>query len=319
MVTPIRLSVFVYPLLGALLLALSAAVNAVDSCAKADAVAVSWLDKMSHSVRRHSYHGVVTLQRGDDMQVIQVSHLVKRGASSERLIQLTGQGAGVSRKAHPLECVHPGHQLLRVSEELQAGRCGLAEQYQFRVDGAERIAGRPAVKITVEPRDMYRYGYRLALDRETGLLLKTETFAQGGKVLEKFQYANLSYGDSVPGTTEVDIVHEAAHPHPAHGNDVRRVMRPWRVSWLPRGFTLTDASDGESGRQSFTDGLAVFSVFLENFDREIRAGEGVVREGGTLSYTRGMRLGDQPVLVTVIGEVPINTARMVADSLSWME
>ena len=52
-------------------------------------------------------------------------------------------------------------------------------------------------------------------------------------------------------------------------------------------------------------------------DREIRPGEGVVQQGSTLSYTRGMRLADRPVLVTVVGEVPVNTARMVADSLRW--
>ena len=39
-------------------------------------------------------------------------------------------------------------------------------------------------------------------------------------------------------------------------------------------------------------------------------------QGSTTSYTRGMRLGNQPVLITVIGEVPVNTARMVADSVT---
>ena len=41
----------------------------------------------------------------------------------------------------------------------------------------------------------------------------------------------------------------------------------------------------------------------------------MVRTGGTTSYTRGMHLAGRPVLLTVIGEVPLNTARMVADSI----
>jgi sigma-E factor negative regulatory protein RseB len=41
----------------------------------------------------------------------------------------------------------------------------------------------------------------------------------------------------------------------------------------------------------------------------------VARNGSTISYTRGMRLPGQPLLVTVLGEVPVNTARMVADSI----
>jgi len=40
-----------------------------------------------------------------------------------------------------------------------------------------------------------------------------------------------------------------------------------------------------------------------------------VREGSTASYTRGLVLAERPVLVTVIGEVPVNTARMVADGV----
>ena len=96
------------------------------------------------------------------------------------------------------------------------------------------------------------------------------------------------------------------------------VGRAWAVGWVPRGFTPTDSSAGISGRRTYTDGLAVFSVFLEDLEREIRPGEGLVRSGGMISYTRGMRLTSQPVLVTVIGEVPVNTARMVADSVGWV-
>jgi sigma-E factor negative regulatory protein RseB len=44
----------------------------------------------------------------------------------------------------------------------------------------------------------------------------------------------------------------------------------------------------------------------------------VVRSGSTTSYSRGMALSGEPVLVTVVGEVPVNTARMVADSVKWV-
>jgi sigma-E factor negative regulatory protein RseB len=91
----------------------------------------------------------------------------------------------------------------------------------------------------------------------------------------------------------------------------------WVVRWVPNGFVGTDSPDPAVGRRTYTDGLAVFSVFMEELGREIRPGEGVVRNGGTVSYTRGMDVAGRPVLVTVIGEVPVNTARMVADSVGW--
>lgn len=289
------------------------------ACPDTDATALSWLDKMSRSIHQVSYHGVVTLQRGDDMQVMQVSHVVNDGNSEESLTQLTGQGAQIKRGLHPLECIHPGNTLLRVGEELKAGHCGIAQHYRFSVADGERIAGRRSVRIHIQPRDMYRYGYVMSLDRVTGLLLKTEMIGRGDKVLEKFQFANLTYSAQSPGTTEVDVIHEAQHPHPFTPSINPSLGREWAVAWLPRGFSATDSPSAKSSRRTYTDGLAVFSVFLEGLEREIKPGEGQVRNGGTTSYTRGMRLTDQSVLVTVIGEVPINTARMVADSVSWLD
>jgi sigma-E factor negative regulatory protein RseB len=286
-------------------------------CPGADSEALAWLDKMSRSLNQVSYHGVVTLQRGGDMQVMQISHAVHGDSTRERLTQLTGQGAQVVRTEHPLSCIHPGHRLLQVNADLQAGRCGIAEYYRFSVGDGERVAGRKAVRVRVDPRDMYRYGYVMELDRETGLLLKTETIGRGNRSLEKFQFANLAFGEQFPETSEVNLVHEAQHPLPAGPSPDALAAGAWGVHWVPLGFTVTDAPRGSLPRRTYTDGLAVFSVFLEQLDREIRSGEGVVRSGSTVSYARGMQLDGRPVLVTVIGEVPINTARMVADSVRW--
>jgi sigma-E factor negative regulatory protein RseB len=180
------------------------------------------------------------------------------------------------------------------------------------------VAGRKAVRILVEPRDMYRYGYIMELDRSTGLLLKTMTLGRGNKLLEKFQFADLSYNEDLPDGVDIDVIHHAEHPVPGADVPGRALSAPWRVRWLPRGFAATDAQPQETSRRTYTDGLAVFSVFLEELDRELKPGEGVARTGSTTSYTRGMRLADKPVLITVVGEVPVNTARMVADSVAWV-
>jgi sigma-E factor negative regulatory protein RseB len=159
----------------------------------------------------------------------------------------------------------------------------------------------------------------MSLDRETGLLLKTQTISHGHKILETTQFAQLSYTHPVPAATTADIVHEARHPAAEVNGPPGTAVPAWVVGWLPRGFLATDSPLGTSGRRTYTDGLAVFSVFLEVLDVEIEPGEGLVRRGGTTTYTRGMRLAARPVLVTVIGEVPVNTARMVADSVSWVQ
>ena len=304
----------------------SAQARAAD-CADINPEALRWLDKMSRSAQEVSYQGVVTFQRGgEEMQVMQISHSVSQGAASETLTQLTGQGAQVTRVEHPLECIHPGHKLLRFTDKLshgesssEGGACGISEHYRFTVGDGERVAGRKAVRIVVAPKDMYRYGYVMELDGETGLLVKARTIGRGGKVIERFQFANLSYTDFTKEVDQADVVHQAMHPAPGVSAGDSYFSGDWVVRWLPAGFTATDTASGGDRRRTYTDGLAVFSVFLDVLPRDIQPGEGVVRQGGTTSYTRGMRLNGSPALVTVIGEVPVNTARMAADSIARVQ
>jgi len=70
-------------------------------CPGAEPEALDWLDRMSRSSHEVDYRGVVTFQRGDDMQVMQVAHSVTGGSTSEQMTRLTGQGAQVERADHP--------------------------------------------------------------------------------------------------------------------------------------------------------------------------------------------------------------------------
>lgn len=303
-------------LLWAAVAAAETGAQAAAACVDTDPAALAWLDRMSRSAQTTSYHGVASLQRGDEVQFMLLSHSVGSDGVSENMTRLNGQGARVERDDHPLHCVHPGHKLLRAGEALGAGRCGIAEHYRFSTAEGERVAGRRAVRVLVQPRDMYRYGYVMELDEETALLLKVRVVGPGNRVLERFQFANVQFGgDEGPGRESPEVVHKAEHPMPALSMQDAAPLRRWDVGWLPGGFTLTDTPESGSARRTFTDGLAVFSVFLEEL--EIAPGEGVVRHGGTTSYTRGRRLEGRSVLVTVLGEVPVNTARMVADSVIW--
>jgi len=301
-------------LAGGLGVLLSLPVSAVN-CGDSDPEALAWMDRMSRSTQQVAYQGVITFQRGDDLQVMQLSHSVSGPSASEQLTRLTGQGAQVVRDDHPLDCIHPGHQLLRMGSELAQGECGIASHYRLGMADGERVAGRRTVHITVTPRDMYRYGYELELDRQTALLLKASTVGRGDKILERFQYADVSFAEGDARDSGVDVVHQAAHPHA--GEDASAGLGvDWGLRWVPAGFMATDDSSGDSARRTYTGGLAVFSVFLERLAATMPSGEGVVRQGSTTSYTRGIQLDGQPILVTVIGEVPVNTARMVADSVS---
>ncbi|MEM6302841.1 MAG: MucB/RseB C-terminal domain-containing protein [Pseudomonadota bacterium] len=289
----------------------AASANA-QQCAQMDSQVRDLLRAMSSNAQQIDYRGVVTLQRGGDMQIMELTHTVTGGKATEAISRLTGQDARIERQAHPNDCMHPGHHLLRAEQGNGGTLCSLVDNYQFRVSSGDRIAGREAIRVRVEPRDMYRFGYVFELDRDTALMLKSTTYSIDQQVLEQFQFASLSMERGKE--TQAELQHQASHPHPHETRHLREGPE-WAVSWLPKGYVTTDAAPLSSERKSYTDGLSSFSVFLEPLQSAIKPGEGVERQGSTVAYTRGTLIGRRPVLVTVVGEIPTNTARMVADSV----
>jgi sigma-E factor negative regulatory protein RseB len=93
----------------------------------------------------------------------------------------------------------------------------------------------------------------------------------------------------------------------------------WRAADLPPGFKLTFAQSQLAGETSdpmeqlvYSDGLATISVFIEpNVDESV-AVEGVSHIAATNAFTT-YRDG---YLITAMGGVPLDTARMVALSVS---
>lgn len=304
-----------------LVLAIAATAVRGAECLEADPEALEWLDRMSRSLREASYQGIFTYQHGSSVQTMRIVHSVRGNVESEQLTRLTGPSARVVRAEHPLDCVHPGHRLVRIGR-LYRGEgddCGVSAHYRLQMAGSRRIAGRETVLMNVLPRDIYRYGYQIALDSATGLLLQSQTIAQNGQVLERFQFADVEFGDFDDVDTRVEVIHKATHRHGSDRPPAAPGQAPWTVSWLPDGFTLTDRIDETGHDKTYTDGLASFTVFVESVPQMKQPGAGQARQGGTTAYTRGLVISGKPALVTVLGEVPLNTARLVVDSVAWVE
>jgi sigma-E factor negative regulatory protein RseB len=307
----------------ALIVALALAATAVGGaeCPEADPEALKWLDRMSRSLRETSYQGVFTYQYGGSVQTMRIVHSVRGNIESEQLTRLTGPSARVVRAEHPLDCVHPGHRLVRIGR-LYRGEgedCGVSDHYRLQMAGSRRIAGRESVLMNILPRDIYRYGYQIALDTATGLLLQTQTIAQNGQVLERFQFADVEFGEVNGEGSHVEVIHKAAHRHGGDRPPAPSNQAPWTVRWLPDGFMLTGEVDETGHDKTYTDGLATFTVFVEAVPQMTEPGAGQASQGGTTAYTRGLLISGKPALVTVLGEVPVNTARRVVDSVVWVQ
>lgn len=274
------------------------------------------LNRMTHSHRELNYRAVVTYQSGDQLSSYRITHIVKNGEEFEALESLDGDHQDLVYRGHDVNCVHPGPQLIRLfnPDEDQ----GFYRYYDVDVEGEDRVAGRATVTLSIKPRDVYRLGYRLSLDKETGLLLRSDIVNQLGKVLERFQYVTLDLNISSNDVVEEDAI-EVDHQQAALDGSAPVEIQMWRPNWIPAGFTaLKDAGD-DGASISYTDGLAVMSVFVESLSKAgpdaASVTEGGMRRGASVSYT--VAFPDQGVFATVVGEVPMLTAKQVAKSLSW--
>jgi len=299
------------------------------------------LDRMSHSFRELNYHGTFSYQQGSSTESLRMVHTVVDGEEFERLEYLDGEKREIVRRGHDLHCIHPGHQMLRLYKQqlplgASASSAAHAEEsaslvgsaitglYQFNVVGSGRVAGREVVNLVVSPRDSHRFGYHLSLDKETGLLLRSELVGPGKAILERFQFVEITIGESLAPElfASADVSHQAGHIEPS----AQAVVPPdangqgWTVGWFPLGFTSSVANlKFVSGDMvTFTDGLASFSVFLER-DVDVatmqRGVEGHAQKGATTAYSRALLLAGRPHRVTVVGEIPAQTARQIAQSV----
>lgn len=274
-----------------------------------------WLSKMSRSHRELSYRAVVTHQLDEQMASYRLTHVIADGREFEFLEPLDSGSAGLSRRGHSINCVHPAEQMVRAG----SGGNGLARFYDLAVSGTGRVAGRDAVIVHITPRDVYRLGYQLALDRASGLPLRSEIRGAQGKVLERFQVVTMDIG--AVGDVKVPAGgREVSHSHPLSVEESGGLLQrlSWRPEWLPAGFVLAQTGDQSQSDNalSFTDGLAMFTVFVEPAQGKA-VKESAMRHGASLMYRQ--QLPGKPFVATVVGEIPVLTARQVAKSIRWQQ
>jgi sigma-E factor negative regulatory protein RseB len=287
------------------------------------------LDRMSHSFRELTYRGVFTYQQGENMESFRITHTVFNGEEYERLEYLDGEPREIVRRGHSLSCMHPGHQLIRIYQKQQSlnqGQAAVSRYYQFLITGDNRVAGREVVEIAVTPMDDHRFGYVFALDSETGLLLRSSLIGTNDEVLERFQFVEISMDEAIPMAhfQSGENSYHAGHSKPLDARaDKTQVssQASWEVNWLPAGFTATAAGHhvGDADMRTYTDGLTVFSVFLEGVGDVNESAEGRAQKGATMAYSRALLLDNHPYRVTVVGEIPHMTAKKVAKSVTLAE
>jgi sigma-E factor negative regulatory protein RseB len=299
----------------------------------------AWLADMNRAFNEISYDGVFTYFNGSELASLRIVHMVVDGEQRERLIHQNGAPREIVRRGEEVVCIlMPGDDLLALESEVPAGPFArtfvrrydrISEYYDLTFFGEDRVADRAAVRLAVTPLDADRFGYRLWLDRETRLLLKSELVDADGQALEIFQFSTIEIGDAVDPRA-LEPVGEKQTPHVTNlsldSQPSIAVDQPvrWVVEWLPVGFTVESSgvrttlnASRSINTMMFSDGLAAFSVFIEDMP-PAGAASMVSRNGATVAVTHltpGPGAGHH--LVTLVGELPTSTAKKIARSIRF--
>jgi len=259
-----------------------AALLCASSVALAEATPAEWLANMEQALRSRNYTGVFVHEQRGQTETLQIVHRGGTSASEERILSLDGSGREFIRRGGELTCYLPDQRLVVVEPAQESGlllanlrRLDVAAsgQYSLREMAPTRVSGRDVRVLDVEPRDRYRYGYRLWIDATTAMPLKTQMRAPEGAVLEQMVFTDLRLpkqiadGDLAPQTDPSGFrwarhAGSAATPvsDASQGN-------AWQASDLPPGFRMTlraqqlmPGSTEPVTQWVFSDGLATVSV-----------------------------------------------------------
>jgi len=292
--------------------------------------AEAWLEQLAPALNMTSYRGVFVYAHGGRVHSMQVAHRYADGMVQERLVLQDGGAGEIVRRGMDVVCVLPRQGKFRLDQVIPSGPFAKAfasnlmpvsKWYRSDLVGEDRIAGYDAVIIALTARDAYRYSHRLWLEKKTGLLVKRDVGEAGGPVLEHFQFTSLEITGDIPDSeleiqTQGRIVSRSAGDggqEQVSGEPAR--MAGWRLGWRPQGFVPAASPRSRAGQAvAFSDGIAAFSVFVEP-EGPVKMPRGASRIGATTVYMRELSVAGRPFLVTVVGEVPPNTARQVADSV----
>ena len=191
----------------------------------------------------------------------------------------------------------------------------LSDAYEFVAVGRARVAGRSAQQIRIVSRDNTRFGYQLWLDESSGMLLKLNMLDLQGGLLEQIQVT--AFAISPSPAEYFSRINSASLPPPMALSNTPMRPHSWDVTYLPAGMreikqdTRRLALTGQVVEYKlFSDGLVDVSVYVQPADDAL--GETLALRNEVSTF---LTLTDGKAQVTVVGEIPLQTANAIANSL----
>ncbi len=290
-----------------------------------------WLEQMATAMSQMSYQGTFVYVQGGEVESMRITHVSDDEGVRERLVSVSGPSREVLRDSNGVRWVVGGGQA--VLEDQAFNRTFFPElpldhhdqtnrSYALKFGNSQRIAGQTARNLKVLPRDIYRYGYSLWLEENSGLLLKWELIDSNRKSLAKLMFTDIRLGSEVDpnelkSSSQLTKLKRVESQLPAGRGGGQHSPR-WKPGRLPPGFELTahrflgQNDQGIYEHLVYSDGLAAVSVYVESLKDEDERETGTSKLGTSHVFSRIM----EDVLITVVGDVPAVTVEFIGNAVS---
>lgn len=299
---------------------------------------VSILRKAQSAPQKLNFSGTFVYQQGNQIRTSRVTHILDASGELEKLEILDGRPREYIRHNDVVSCYLPDSKTIQIEKQVSqevfpslfTGNPGaLLEGYSINRVELNRVAGVDCEVFGFVPKDHFRYGYRLCIDKSTGLLLRAQTINEKNEVIEQIAFTQLQLGD-IDRNRLKPTFGDVSQWHVENVTSPNTDQSGWQVKALPPGFKKTQelkrliaapnsGKDAKTKQEKanqavqlmFSDGLATISVFIEP-DSGSRT-EGSLQQGAMTIM--GKRQGDY--WLTVVGEVPFAAIKQVINSIEF--
>ena len=283
----------------------------------------AWLARMGQALNGLDYQGELVYAHGGQIEALRVFHAIEPGGVRERLVSLSGAPREVMRGAgqvtlsgsRPRAAVYgeAGLAPTRLLADFGSEPDRLAAHYSLAMVGADRVAGLATQVLDVRPRDAFRYGYRLWLENDSGMLLKSIRFGADGRPVEQLMFTRIALRERPSEADLAGAPGEAPVANPMPLPQAATAAPGWSVANVPDGFTLAASKPLRDDVEHlvYSDGLAHVSVYVEPLTPAAPAFTGPSTRGAVNIHGRVLD-GHQ---IIVLGDVPPATVERFAQGV----
>ena len=293
--------------------------------------AYSWLEKIAAAPRQFNFRGTFVYSADGHMETSKITHSVNPEGEHEKIEVLDGMARIVYRNNDEMKCYMPHRKKIYTEKRwfrkffpdlLPQPSERIKEYYSIETDKQERIAGFDSQVLMLTPKDNLRYGYRFWVHIDSGLLLKAAVMDKED-IVEQFAFAQIEIGDEIEENLLDPELRQASQDWKTINLSTVVLDEGelvWQFGELPVGFKkIAEMKRSLVGKSMMvdhivlSDELATVSVFVEPVKENSSSPiPGFYSSRGAINiYVRELKNNK----ITTVGEVPLNTIKLIGDAV----